>query len=124
MMESTVWGAPEWATAAVLLMGAGLLALAWSYWRAPSSGGVRLLAGVLKLLGLGLLAMFLVEPMLRGTKPRTGANLFVIAADNSQSLTIHDRGSETSRAQGVQDELLAESAWQTHLAEEFDLRRF
>ena len=74
MMESTVWGAPEWATAAALLLALGVLALAWSYWRSPTTGGVRLLAGVLKLVGLALLALFLVEPMLRRTAARVGTS--------------------------------------------------
>ena len=124
MIESALWGAPEWAAAAVGLFVLGAMALVWSYWRSPSTNGAGVLAGMLKIVGLGLLALFLVEPMLRGTRPRTGANLFVVAVDNSQSLTIHDAQQETSRGEELQAALMAESQWQTRLASDFDLRRF
>src|SRR5690606_15945163 len=110
-----VWASPEWATAAISFFVAGVLALVWGYWFAPTKGTTRVVAALLKLLGLGLLAMFLVEPLLTGTRPRTGANLFAMAVDDSQSLTIHEPGDDATRGEQLQRTLLSESSWQTRL---------
>ena len=42
----------------------------------------------------------LVEPLLTGTRPRKGANAFVVLADNSQSLLINDDGRPPPAATG------------------------
>ena len=41
-------------------------------------------------MGFTALAISLLEPLLTGSRPRRGANAFVILADNSQSLQIRD----------------------------------
>ena len=86
------------------LAAAGLL---WSYTRAEAKRSVRVAAGLLKALGFAALAMSLLEPLLTGSKPRRGANAFVILADNSQSLQIrngqrhrHQRRLDARRACG------------------------
>ena len=72
--------------------------LVWGYRRAPASLGVRLCASALKALGIAALALCLLEPLFSGTRPRPGANLFVVLADDSQSLEIRDPGATQSRA--------------------------
>ena len=42
----------------------------------------------LKLVGFGILAYCLLEPLIRGTRPTPGENIFVVLADRSQSLNI------------------------------------
>lgn len=121
---SLIWGSPAWVWAALVLAAAGLFALAWNYWQAPSTTGVKLAAATLKALGLVGLALCLVEPLLSGTRARRGANMFAILVDNSQSMGIHDAGSAQSRGQQAQQLLAADAPWQQRLGEEFDVRRF
>ena len=121
---SLVWGSPEWRLAALVLLGVGGLTLLWNYWRAPATTRLKLAAGALKAAALAGLALCLVEPLWSGTRPRRGANLFALVADNSRSMTIRDTRAAKSRGQRLQDELMAESDWQTRLRDEFDTRCF
>ena len=121
---SLVWGSPAWSWAALALAGVVGVTLLWSYWRAPSTSAVKLIAGSLKALGVAGLALCLVEPLLCGTRARRGANIFAILADNSQSMAIHDRGQADSRGEAVRKLLSADSKWQKQLDEDFDARRF
>ncbi len=79
---------------------------------------------MLKSLGIVLLAACLAEPLLSGVRPRTGANLFAMLADNSQSLTIRDGGSARSRGEMLHDLLARRVPWQTRLSQDFDVRRY
>ncbi|WP_166830231.1 glutamine amidotransferase [Thalassoroseus pseudoceratinae] len=118
------WGALEWrpfAITAVVVLGVLLL---WSWTRTHVAGWVRIVGGLAKLLAIGLLAVILVEPMRSETKPRPGANGFVILADSSQSLTIHDPDQPTTRAEQLKSNLDNETDWQTDLAADFKLRRY
>jgi hypothetical protein len=121
---SLIWGSPAWSWAALALACVGVAALAWSYWRAPSTGGVKLIAMTLKTLGLAGLALCLVEPLVSGTRARRGANMFAVVVDNSQSMSIHDRNAAESRGQQVHELLKPDTAWQKQLSEDFDVRRF
>ncbi len=121
---SLVWGSPAWSWAALALAVVVGVTLLWSYWRAPSTNSVKLIAASLKALGVAGLALCLVEPLLSGTRARRGANIFAILADNSQSMAIHDRGQAESRGEAVRKLLSADSKWQKQLDEDFDARRF
>lgn len=124
MTEWGLWGAPEWAGTALVLFGIGFAALLWGYWRVPSSIGWRAASAALKVIGLAALALCLVEPLTSVVRPRPGANLFAVAVDNSQSLRIRDSRGGKTRGEELQQMLLAETHWQTHLDQEFDVRRF
>ena len=87
---SLVWGTPQWMPCALVLLGIAAVAILWSYARRGTARSVRLAAAILKLLGFTALAISLLDPLLAGTRPRRGANAFVILADNSQSLKIRD----------------------------------
>src|SRR5579862_9633090 len=101
-----VWGAPEWALAALVLGAVAAVSLLWSYGRAPVRPGIKLAAAILKGIGFAALVLALVEPLLTGTHPRRGANAFVVLADNSQSLLIKDdQASTTTRGDWVRDRL-------------------
>lgn len=124
MTEWGLWGAPEWAGTALVLLAIGAAALLWGYWRAPSSFGWRTAAAALKVMGLAALVLCLVEPLTSGVRPRPGANLFAVAVDNSQSMRIRDTRGGRTRGEELQQMLLAESYWQTRLGQDFDVRRF
>jgi len=119
-----VFGAPQWAIAAVGLAVVAAITLLWSYGRAPVRPGSKLMAAVLKGVGFGVLVLALVEPLLTGTMPRKGANAFVIMADNSQSLRIKDDQATTSRGDWIRDRIAKESAWKTRIAQDFDVRNY
>ncbi len=122
-MTFGAWGAPEWASTAVALLTVAVAAAAWSYWRGGASRGVRAACVALKATALTALALALVDPLLSGVRPRRGANIFAVVADDSQSMQIHDAGVGESRGEALQQLLLAESAWQTRLGTDFDVRR-
>src|SRR5688500_12686380 len=87
-----VWGAADWLAVAAGLAGGMLLLLAWGYWRAPASRGVRALAVGLKVIAVLVLAACLLEPLFSGTRARPGANQFVVLADDSRSMSLRDGG--------------------------------
>src|SRR5262245_8000964 len=95
---SLIWGSPQWMAVALVLVAVATAALLRSYAWAEARWSVRIAAGVLKALGFTVLAISLLEPLLTGSKPRRGANAFVILADNSQSLQIRDGA--TTRTNG------------------------
>ena len=110
--------------AGVLLLVAGML-MVWAYRRAPQIGLTHALAFSLKLLGLAALAVCLIEPLWSGRQAKSGANLFVVVADNSSGMNIRDRGSTQSRAEILQATLQSgTSDWLAALSENFQLRQY
>lgn len=119
-----VFGAPQWALAALALGVVAAISLLWSYGRAPVRPGIRVLAATLKGVGFAALVLALVEPLLTGTMPRKGANAFVLMADNSQSLLIKDADARATRGEWVRDRLKKEAPWMARIGQDFDLRRY
>jgi len=78
----------------------------------------------LKACGMILLAICLLEPVKTTEVPRQGENLFLIMADTSQSMQIHDNGSEQSRADQLGEWLIERAGWQETLEEAFAVRKF
>ena len=105
-------------------MGLAAIALIWNYARARASAGVRIAAATLKAIGLLALVLCLLEPLLVGTRPRPGANSFVLLADNSQSLTIRAGEGEQTRGQWYQTTLAKDAPWQARLGQDFDVRNY
>jgi len=103
-----------------------LLVLIWNAYRAaPTDRPTRLAMAICKAVGLALLAMFLIEPMWAGMRVRPGANVFVVLADNSQSLAMHDAQDTESRGQALRGLAVdADGRWIGRLAEQFDVRRY
>jgi len=85
-------GNPAWFALLVVL-------LLWGYSRAKLQPWVRVVAAAVKLLAVIILALCLLEPLFSGTRARAGANLFVVLADNSQSMTLRDRDATQTRAE-------------------------
>lgn len=121
---SLAWGAPEWAGAAVAAAAIAVVLLLTSYYRAPVKASVRWAAASLKAIGVAALAICLVEPLLSGERPRPGANIFVVAVDDSESLTVKDEGADESRADQLSETLDVESPWRTRLSQQFDVRAY
>jgi uncharacterized membrane protein len=124
VVASLVFSGLNWLWPAAVAAGLGLGLLIWSY-RAAPSGWARWVCPFLKALGLVALTWCLLEPLWSGQQARSGANLFAILADNSQSLQIADRGSPRNRGQMLQELLDPQRGrWQGTLEENFELRRY
>ena len=119
-----IWGSPGWLAGALALVGVSTAILLVSYRRARAPKGVLVLAAFLKVVGLSALALSLVEPLLTGSRPRRGANAFVVLADNSQSLRIRDDSSSQTRGDWVRHRLRKDSPWRTRLGQDFDVRTY
>jgi uncharacterized membrane protein len=123
-MSETFLAARDWQTFAAALSAVALGVTVLSYRRAGSTAYVRAAAGVLKATGVVALAVCLVEPLRSGVRPRPGSNLFLVLADNSRSLAIHDPGKQRSRGDELRQLLTEKSAWQERLAVDFDVRSY
>jgi len=124
MFENLVLGSPSWFWPATASATIALLLIVWSYLRSGPFGGARLCAGVLKASAIVALALCLIEPLFSGMRPRPGANLFIILADNSQSLQLRDRGRRATRGEEMIDQLQEGTEWQTRFSQDFDVRRY
>ncbi|HJT34626.1 MAG TPA: hypothetical protein VJ783_21530, partial [Pirellulales bacterium] len=119
-----VWGGRDWLITAVLLAAAGGAVLVWSYARAASAARIRIAAGALKAAAFLALAACLIEPLFSGSRARPQSNLFLLVADNSLSLAIHDRGRRESRGEELRRRLSEKTSWRTRLGQDFDARSF
>lgn len=110
------------AIAAIVLLAA---AVVWSGHRAAIDRRVRIGCALLKLAGILLLALALLEPLWVGQRARPGANFFALLADNSQSLQVKDAGESQSRGEILRQTVsLDAKGWQPALTENFQLRRY
>ena len=122
--SSLAWGSPGWAAAAAAILGVALLLLAWSYSRARAGRRVKYLAATLKAAGFAALVLALVEPLLTGSRPKSGANAFVVLVDNSQSMQVRDPGAARTRGDWARDRVRDDLPWRTRLAQDFDVRPY
>ncbi len=124
MPSSLTFSGWNWLWPAVGFLAVAVLVLAWSY-RASAAHPLRGVCLALKLLGLAALAICLLEPLWLGQRPRPGANLFAIVADNSQGLQIHDAGDARSRGDQLRELVDPTGAgWQSTIASTFEVRRY
>ncbi|UCG58941.1 MAG: hypothetical protein JSU70_05400, partial [Phycisphaerales bacterium] len=104
---------------------AAMVLLFWSYRSAPRISAARIIAFCLKVLGLILLALCLLEPLWNGRRAKTGANLFVVIADNSSGMNIRDAGSSKNRGEILRAVLQTEkNNWLGTLADNFQIRQY
>ena len=112
-----------WPAAAVFLV--GLFFIYRSYAGTGLSRGARTLSAFLKILGLALLLFILLEPTWTTTRPREGANLFAVVADNSMGMQLRDTGQDKTRSEILRDILTSDQhSWQGRLEETFLVRRY
>ncbi|MBL9152239.1 MAG: hypothetical protein JNK37_07135 [Verrucomicrobiales bacterium] len=127
-LGSLVFSNPDWLWPAVAFAALGLVFLIVGYARSPLRGGPRLLAFALKLTGLILLALCLLEPLWTGESPKKGANDLVVLADNSRGLSVKGpNGADTAGEamarviRGADGEL---PAWLETLGDTFRLQTY
>ncbi len=120
-----IWGAPTWVygtTAGLAAIGFLVLFLSWR----RITSRPRILGSAIALRTIAYLTLLgcLLEPSCSSLQPETGANVFLVVADNSQSLQVRDAGSTSDRADRVRALLDTEQPWLETLDQDFDLRRF
>ena len=115
-------GMERWVAAGAVL---GVAAVAFSYWSARLDNQWRGLAASLKVAGILLLLIALLEPVIVDSRPRLQSNYFVIAADNSAGLGVRDPGESATRGEALQDWLTQpEQPLLSRSAELFKLRKY
>ena len=115
----------SWIWAAGALLAAVFLLLLWSYRRSPGIGMVHGIAFCLKLLGVLLLVLCLTEPLWSGKRAKSGANIFVVIADNSGGMSVRDQGMDKSRGEILKAALNIDDAeWLGALANNFQVRQY
>lgn len=125
MLGEILFNASRWWVPALLLWVLSALFLAWAYQRLPLSFGAKCACVLLKLLGLAALALCLLEPLWMTERAKPGANYFLVMADNSLSLSVHDQGSAQSRGESMKQRLISQGKdWQTLLAKDFQVRDY
>ena len=110
MLATIALPVSQWFWPAGALLVAALALMVWSYRRAAQSqiSNVKSqismsVAFALKSLGILVLALCLIEPLWSGRRAKSGANLFVVLADNSGGMNIRDRDTSRSRGETLQD---------------------
>lgn len=99
--------------------------LSYGYWKQTQTNSfTRVFCFILKLTGFAILAFCLLEPLLTGTRPTPGENVFVVLADRSQSLNIKNNGEKLTRGDILTKTLDGNNEWQVRLAQDFDMRRY
>src|SRR2546430_729563 len=103
-----------------------VLPLAWLALQPAGRRSGTLAVGLgLRTLGVGLLLLCLLDPQWTSHRPRPGANLLAIVADNSQGLQVVETGAAESRGQQLQAALSGkQSAWLAPLGDIFQLRTY
>jgi uncharacterized membrane protein len=115
----------DWLWPAAGISAVAFLILVFSYRNAMSDRWVSLVCLGLKLLAILALATCLLNPLWNDQRPKPGANIFLILADNSQGLQIKDRNKTESRGSELKSLLQpAPTGWQESLDEQFQVRRF
>jgi hypothetical protein len=122
---SLSFAAKDWIWPAAALFFVGLFFIYSSYAGTGLSKGARTVSFFLKALGLALLVLILLEPTWTTSRPREGANLFAVVADNSMGLQLRDRGQKKTRSEILRDVLASDQrSWQGKLEETFLVRRY
>ena len=88
-----------WFWPAVPVLIVTVILLVWSYRRSAEIGAVHKIAFCLRLLGVLVLLLCLLEPLWSGRRAKSGANLFVVIADNSSGMNVRDHDMSLSRGE-------------------------
>uniref|UniRef100_A0A7C4QVJ6 Putative glutamine amidotransferase domain-containing protein n=1 Tax=Schlesneria paludicola TaxID=360056 RepID=A0A7C4QVJ6_9PLAN len=125
VLAALLFAQPAWLAPVALLAFLAAVLLFWQYRRLGRESAGWVLVGVAKWLALVLLAMCLAEPLWSSQRARPGANLFLLVADNSQSLTLTDADETTPRGVALKKLLTNTSAaWHVRLEQDFEVRRY
>ncbi|MEM6779081.1 MAG: hypothetical protein AAF670_15595 [Planctomycetota bacterium] len=117
------WGAPQWLPV-TFVVGVVLIGLVlWSYRQSQQRGVWVGIAATMKIIGIVLLLVCLLQPMRRDTRPEPRANIFAMLVDDSYSMTVQQPDGR-SLAETFEPLMQESSDWKTRLAQDFDLRPF
>ena len=120
-----VFSAHGWILPILLLLIFLAAALVWAGHRGAAERRIRIGCGLLKLAGVLVLALCLLEPMKIGQRARPGANVFALMVDDSQSLRVKDAGQTESRGDLLRRNLTNDaSGWQAVMEQNFQVRRY
>ncbi len=123
ILADLIFAGRQWWPWAIGLSIAAALALATAYRSGAIHSRVRWLALGLKAAAMLGLVVCLVEPLITGTRPRPGSNLFLVVADNSRSLQLAGTASKTRGAE-LAAKLADNESWSTRLGQDFEVRRY
>ncbi|MDA0590471.1 MAG: glutamine amidotransferase [Planctomycetota bacterium] len=127
LLATLLFRRTEWIVPAVIIGVAAGYLIWWSSRRVNSAQKIRVLASLLKVTGIALLVVCLLEPVWSGFQPEPHSNLFLVLADNSRSLTVQsdEASDEATLATQVKKTLTDEQAeWTKRLEQDFELHRF
>jgi uncharacterized membrane protein len=125
LLGSIIVSAGPWAWLGVGALATAFVLLVWSYRRCPEKGAAQKIAFCLRLLGISALVLCLTEPLWSAKRAKSGANLFLVVADNSSGMNVRDQGQAQSRGQVLQAALQGkQSDWLRALAENFEVRQY
>jgi uncharacterized membrane protein len=120
-----IFSGKSWLLPAIAASVTLAVALVLAGHRGATSRWVKIGCGLLKLTGIILLALVLLDPLWVGQRAKPGANFFALVADNSQSLLMKDVGESQSRGEILHKTLTGDAhGWQSALEENFQLRRY
>lgn len=110
----------------VLLVGLvfAFLVIRSYFQQSQAAGFTRGICIALKLIGFAILAYCLLEPLIKGTRPTPGENVFVVLADRSQSMQVKNNDSKLNRGDELLSVLKDNASWQVRLSQDFELRKY
>ncbi|MCP4261832.1 MAG: hypothetical protein GY774_30675 [Planctomycetes bacterium] len=114
-----------WLWLAISVLAVTVALLFWSYRRSVELGTIHKIAFCLRLLGVLVLVLCMIELLWSGRRAKYGANLFLVVADNSSGMNVRDQGITQSRGEILQAVLKDnKSDWLGTLAETFQVRQY
>lgn len=125
LFASLLFARSEWLLPALIAMAVVAMLVLVLYRRLWRETSAFRMGAVAKLIALALLAVCLAEPLWSSQRVRPGANLFLLVADNSRSLSLRDPQAKQSRGELVRDVLTNTKApWHVRLEQDFEVRRY
>ena len=122
--QDIVFGNANWFYAVAAL--AALLALftLLSYRRSAMPLGLKCAAIALRVVGISLLLICLLEPLGSLQRPKSQANVFAVLVDNSQSMGILMQEAVKSGRPELEESFGDQADWQRKLSDDFRMRRY
>ena len=114
-----------WLWLIILVFAVAFVLLFWSYRQSVELGAIHKTAFSLKILGVLVLLLCLIEPLWSGKSAKSGANLFLVVADNSSGMNIRDQDTTRSRGEILRAALQTDNSdWLGTLADTFQVRQY
>ncbi len=122
--QDIVFGNPKWFYPVLSVAALLTVFTIWSYRRSSMPLMWKCLAVAMRILGVALLLICLLEPLGSLRRPKSQANVFAVLMDNSQSMGILMQEAAKGGRLDLEPSLSDEADWQRKLADEFRLRRY